>query len=56
MEFEASKQELEIFHTPIFQQIIADICRFNKKPNGKKRPPITQLVLRVILTRLNKNT
>ena len=52
----ASKEELEIFHTPILERIIAGIRRFNGEPNVKERHPITRPVLRAMLTRLDKNT
>ena len=53
---EASKQELEIFHTPVLQRIIAGIRRFNGEPDAKERHPITRPVLRAMLARLDKNT
>lgn len=56
MEFGASIPELDIFHTPILQQILAGIRRFNGEPDTKERHPITRPVLRAMLTRLDKNT
>lgn len=40
IELRASKEELDIFYTPILEHIIASIRRFNGKPNVKKRHPI----------------
>lgn len=56
VELGASKEELEIFHTPILERIIAGIRRFNGESNIKERHPITRPVLRAMLTRLDKNT
>ena len=41
---------------PIVERIIASIRRFNGKPKMKERHPVTQLVLLLMLTRLDKNT
>ena len=56
VELGASKQELEIFHTPVLQRIIAAIRRFIGEPDAKERHPITWPVLYTILARLNRNT
>lgn len=56
VEFGASTEELDIFHTPIFECIIAGIRQFNGESNIKKQHPITRLVLRAMLTKLDKNT
>lgn len=56
VELGASKQELEIFHTPVLQRVIAGIRRFNGEPDVKERHPITRPVLRAMLARLDKNT
>lgn len=56
VELEAFKEELKIFHTLIFERIIACIRQFNRKPNVKERHLITQPVLCTILTKLDKNT
>ena len=56
VELGASKQELEIFHTPVLQRIIAGIRRFNGEPDAKERHLITRLVLRAMLARLDRNT
>ena len=55
MELGAFKQELKIFHTLVLQWVIADIRRFNKKPDIKERYPITWLVLHAMLAQLDKN-
>lgn len=56
VELGASKEDLEIFHTPLLERVIAGIRRFNGEPNVKERHPITRPVLRAMLTRLDKNT
>lgn len=56
VELGTSKEDLEIFHTPLLEQVIASIRRFNGEPNIKERHLITRPVLRAILTRLDKNT
>ena len=56
VELRASKQKLEIFHTPFLQQVIAGIRRFNEEPDVKERHPITWPVLHAMLALLDKNT
>lgn len=54
MDLRASNQKLEKFHTPVLQQVIASIRRFNRKSDIKEQHPITQLVLCAMLAQLDK--
>lgn len=52
----ATRNELEVFHHPMLEQIIRGICRFRSEPDTKKRLPITRPVFLALLATFDTNT